>query len=65
MSDFSKILVIEDEPRLAQMLKRGLNENDFIADNAFDGQEGFDMFKNVYHRIEEFEKESDLLKNLN
>ncbi|MEI7594998.1 MAG: response regulator transcription factor [Bacteroidota bacterium] len=46
MSDFSKILVIEDEPRLAQMLKRGLNENDFIADNAFDGQQGFDMFKN-------------------
>jgi len=25
----------------------------------------FDMFKNVYHRIEEFEKEIDLLKNLN
>lgn len=46
MSDNSKILVVEDEPRLAQMLKRGLNENGFIADNAFDGQQGFDMFNN-------------------
>jgi DNA-binding response OmpR family regulator len=35
-----KILVIEDERRLAKLLKKGLEENDFTVDVAFDGEEG-------------------------
>jgi len=35
-----KILVIEDEKRLAQLLKQGLEEQGFIVDLAYDGSEG-------------------------
>lgn len=36
-----RILIIEDEPKTANYLKKGLNENSFIVDCAGDGQEGF------------------------
>ena len=35
-----RVLVIEDEPRVAQMIKIGLEENGYIVENAFDGEEG-------------------------
>jgi len=35
-----KILVIEDEPKVASFIKRGLEENDYEADIAFDGKAG-------------------------
>lgn len=35
-----RVLVIEDERRLAQVIKRGLVENGFAVDLAFDGEEG-------------------------
>lgn len=35
-----KILIIEDEPGVAAFLKRGLEEQSFIADVAYDGQTG-------------------------
>ena len=35
-----KILVIEDEQRLARLLKQGLEEQGFVVDLAFDGSEG-------------------------
>jgi len=35
-----KILIIEDEKRLAQLLKQGLEEQGFIVDLAYDGSEG-------------------------
>ncbi|HEX9022514.1 MAG TPA: response regulator, partial [Geobacteraceae bacterium] len=41
-----KILVIEDERRLAQLLKRGLEENHFAVDISHDGEEGKYMAEN-------------------
>jgi DNA-binding response OmpR family regulator len=38
-----KILIIEDERKLAQVLKKGLEENDFAVDLSFDGDEGLHM----------------------
>src|SRR5919109_5068904 len=35
-----KVLIIEDEPKTAAYLKRGLEENGFVADVAGDGDEG-------------------------
>ena len=35
-----KILIIEDERRLARLLKQGLEENGFTVDLAYDGAEG-------------------------
>jgi len=35
-----KILIIEDERRLARLLKQGLEENGFTVDLAHDGAEG-------------------------
>jgi len=35
-----KILVIEDEPQLAALLKKGLEENGYKADVVFDGDQG-------------------------
>lgn len=36
-----RVLVIEDEPRVAQMIKIGLEENGFLIESAFDGEEGY------------------------
>jgi DNA-binding response OmpR family regulator len=33
-----KILIIEDEQRLARLLKKGLEENSFTVDLSFDGK---------------------------
>lgn len=38
-----KILVIEDEPKTAEFLARGLRENHFVVDVAHDGTTGFDL----------------------
>jgi len=38
-----KILIIEDEKRLAETLKKGLEENSFAVDLSFDGEEGLYM----------------------
>jgi len=38
-----KILIVEDEKRLAALLKKGLEENSFVVDLCFDGEEGFYM----------------------
>ena len=35
-----RILVVEDEKRLARALKRGLEEDGFAVDVAFDGADG-------------------------
>jgi len=35
-----RILVIEDEPKAARYLERGLSENGFVVDVAHDGEEG-------------------------
>ena len=38
-----KILIVEDEHRLAALLKQGLEENSFVVDLCFDGEEGLYM----------------------
>ncbi|MCL5063437.1 MAG: response regulator [Nitrospiraceae bacterium] len=38
-----RILIIEDEKNLAQILKKGLEENGFTAEVSFDGEEGLYM----------------------
>lgn len=38
-----KVLIIEDEKKLAGLLQRGLAENGFTVDLCFDGQEGLFM----------------------
>ena len=35
-----KILIVEDERRLALLLKKGLEENSFVVDICYDGEEG-------------------------
>lgn len=39
-----KILIIEDEPKIADTLKLGLSENDYQADVAYDGVTGQKLF---------------------
>ena len=43
--DERKILVIEDEKKIADTLKRGLTENGFEVDVAYDGKIGYQQFK--------------------
>ncbi|MCI5224234.1 MAG: DNA-binding response regulator [Candidatus Electrothrix sp. AR4] len=38
-----KILIVEDEKRLAALLKKGLEENAYAVDICFDGEEGLYM----------------------
>jgi len=39
-----KILIIEDEPKIADTLKLGLTENGFYAETAYDGKIGLQLF---------------------
>jgi DNA-binding response OmpR family regulator len=43
-----RILIIEDEKNLARILKKGLEENSFVVELSFDGEEGLYMAEN-YH----------------
>src|SRR5215510_8205591 len=40
-----RILIIEDEKKIADMLQLGLSENDYQADVAYNRTVGYDMFK--------------------
>lgn len=40
-----KILIIEDEPKVVDFIKRGLEENGYLTDVAFDGQIGEKLAK--------------------
>ncbi len=46
-----RVLVIEDEPRLAAFIKRGLKEQGFAVDLASDGEEGFFMAREVPYDV--------------
>lgn len=35
-----RVLLVEDEPRLSRIIKKGLEEDGFAVDSAFDGEEG-------------------------
>ena len=44
-----RLLVVEDEPKVAELLHKGLIENEFDVDVAFDGPSGYDLFtRNAY-----------------
>jgi DNA-binding response OmpR family regulator len=46
------ILVVEDEPRIARLVKRGLKEEGYAVDIAEDGQQALDKFEiNSYDLI--------------
>ena len=38
-----RILIVEDEHRIAQSLKKGLEQETYAVDAVYDGQEGLDM----------------------
>ena len=47
-----RILVIEDEVKIAQFIKRGLKEEGYAVDVAIDGEEGhFMLSSNEYDAI--------------
>ena len=47
-----KILVVEDEKKLANYVKKGLEENHFAVDVSYDGEEGlFMLYSNEYDLI--------------
>ena len=38
-----KVLIVEDEHRIARSIKKGLELKSFVVDLAFDGQKGYDL----------------------
>ena len=47
-----RILIVEDEHKIADTLKIGLTENGFTADTAYDGNSGMILFaRNAYHLV--------------
>src|SRR5919202_3689509 len=38
-----RILIVEDERKLAGLLRRGLEEHGYAVDEAYDGEQGFDF----------------------
>lgn len=46
-----KVLIIEDEKRLADFLKKGLNQESFIVDVSYRGDLGFDLALNEKYDI--------------
>ena len=47
-----QIVVIEDEQRVAELLKRGLEESGYQVVVAFDGMMGLRIFKsNLFHLV--------------
>lgn len=45
-SSKKRVLVVEDEPKVALFVKRGLEENGYLAEIAYDGCIGSKMFEN-------------------
>jgi DNA-binding response OmpR family regulator len=46
-----KILVVEDETKLANSLKKGLEQSGYEVDTAGDGDEGFRMFREAEYSL--------------
>lgn len=47
-----RILIIEDEQRVAELLKSGVEEHDYYADVAYDGVDGLRLFfQNTYDLV--------------
>lgn len=46
-----RILIIEDEPRIASFIRRGLEEESYAVDVASDGEEGFSWLSNFSYDL--------------
>jgi two-component system copper resistance phosphate regulon response regulator CusR len=47
-----RVLIIEDEPKVALFIEKGLNENGYITDIAYDGVMGKKLVEqNIYNAI--------------
>ena len=38
-----RLLLVEDEIKVAQFIKKGMESEGFVVDNAYDGQNGLEM----------------------
>ena len=44
--DERKILIVEDEQKIADTLQRGLSEHGYVAEVAYDGNVAYKLFSN-------------------
>ena len=44
-----RVLVVEDDPKMRELLVQGLTENDFTVDSAMDGEQALAMASQVDH----------------
>jgi DNA-binding response OmpR family regulator len=47
----SRVLVVDDEPRIVQFLSRGLSSRGFGVDTAFDGAQGLALARQGLHEV--------------
>src|SRR4028119_1630125 len=45
MTESKRILIVEDEVKIADTLKLGLSENGYLVDLAYDGKAGIKLFE--------------------
>src|ERR1035437_3258078 len=46
-----KVLIVEDEHKIANLIKQGLEQERFIVDVAYDGTTGFDLASSEYYDL--------------
>jgi two-component system, OmpR family, response regulator len=46
-----KILLVEDDPRIARFVKRGLEAEGYVVDHVIDGEEGLELGRSGEHAI--------------
>ena len=46
-----KILIVEDEHKIANLIKQGLEQEKFIVDVAYDGIKGYDLASSEYYDL--------------
>lgn len=46
-----KILIVEDEHKIANLIKQGLEQERFVADVAYDGTKGYDLASGEYYDL--------------
>lgn len=46
-----KILLVEDEHRISQSIKKGLEQENFLVETAFDGETAFDLASSLEYEV--------------
>ncbi|MHB1922977.1 MAG: response regulator transcription factor [Chitinophagaceae bacterium] len=46
-----KVLIVEDEPKVSAFLKKGLMEQNYLVETAFDGDTAIEMARNIFFDI--------------